>query len=359
MEGVKMRALLSYFTYLPCILSCGLMFSTVVNALDIGVFYYPGWNKPGVNVWEPIKKFPEREPRLGWYKDGDDYIIQKQLGWMEEYGVTYIAYDWYWDQNTGVNNRTFAIDAYLRNAQSTNVKFTILWANHTNTPASRKEFDDIVNYWIDNYFKNKKYLTINGRPVVFIFSPQRLENDGKRFGMDTAALLKRARELGNKKGIRNIYFVASSGYDENNNLIYQYPPNTYDAVSAYNYHIGNNDEGLKKNSFSYKELISGYKYTWKTILNNSNLPYIIPVSSGWDRRPWGGSIPPEHDMSYGDPKEFGEMLNDAKKEIEVHPQKTLNNIIICCWNEYGEGSYIEPSKKYGFQFLDEISKNKK
>ncbi|WP_234972185.1 glycoside hydrolase family 71/99 protein [Raoultella ornithinolytica] len=103
------------------------------------------------------KKIPEREPRLGWYKDGDDYIIQKQLGWMEEYGVTYIAYDWYWDQNTGVNNRTFAIDAYLRNAQSTNVKFTILWANHTNTPASRKEFDDIVNYWIDNYFKNKKY----------------------------------------------------------------------------------------------------------------------------------------------------------------------------------------------------------
>ncbi|EIX9168578.1 glycoside hydrolase family 99-like domain-containing protein [Klebsiella pneumoniae] len=328
------------------------------GSLDVGVYYYPGWNKPGVKVWEPIKKYPEREPILGWYQDGDDNIIQKQLAWMEKYGVTYIAYDWYWDENTGVKNRTFAIDAYLRNSQATNVKFALLWANHTNTPKNSKEFDNIVNYWIDNYFKSSKYFTINRRPVVFVFSPQRLEMDGHKFNMDVPSLLKRARLLGNKKGLKDIYFVASTGYDENNNLIYKYPPNSYDAVSAYNYHIGISNGIPKKNSYSYQELIAGYKYTWNKILSDSDLPYIIPVSSGWDRRPWGGSIPPEHDMSYGNPKEFGNMLSEAKEEIKLHQDKALNNIIICCWNEYGEGSYIEPSKKYGFKFLDEIQKNK-
>ncbi|HBW9831008.1 TPA: hypothetical protein MFX37_27285, partial [Klebsiella pneumoniae] len=185
------------------------------GSLDVGVYYYPGWNKPGVEVWEPIKKYPEREPILGWYQDGDDNIIQKQLAWMEKYGVTYIAYDWYWDENTGVKNRTFAIDAYLRNSQATNVKFALLWANHTNTPKNSKEFDNIVNYWIDNYFKSSKYFTINRRPVVFVFSPQRLEMDGHKFNMDVPSLLKRARLLGNKKGLKDIYFVASTGYDEN------------------------------------------------------------------------------------------------------------------------------------------------
>ncbi|MFG7769550.1 carboxymuconolactone decarboxylase family protein, partial [Klebsiella pneumoniae] len=23
------------------------------GSLDVGVYYYPGWNKPGVEVWEP------------------------------------------------------------------------------------------------------------------------------------------------------------------------------------------------------------------------------------------------------------------------------------------------------------------
>lgn len=80
--------------------------------------------------------------------------------------------------------------------------------------------------------------------------------------------------------------MASTGYDENNNLIYKYPPNSYDAVSAYNYHIGISNGIPKKNSYSYQELIAGYKYTWNKILSDSDLPYIIPVSSGWDRRPW-------------------------------------------------------------------------
>ncbi|MCP6406807.1 glycoside hydrolase family 99-like domain-containing protein, partial [Klebsiella pneumoniae] len=86
--------------------------------------------------WEPIRKYPERMPLLGWYREGEDKIIQQQLSWMEQYGITYIAYDWYWDKKTGPKSRTYAIDAYLRNSEQTNVKFALLWANHTGTPQS-------------------------------------------------------------------------------------------------------------------------------------------------------------------------------------------------------------------------------
>jgi hypothetical protein len=30
--------------------------------------------------------------------------------------------------------------------------------------------------------------------------------------------------------------------------------------------------------------------------------------------------------------------------------------VICCWNEFGEGSYIEPTQKNGFSYLEKIKK---
>ncbi|WIO41750.1 glycoside hydrolase family 99-like domain-containing protein [Klebsiella electrica] len=350
-----MKSFYTYFLY-----SITLLFFLSVKCFgtEIGVYYYPGWNKPGIDAWGPIRKYPDRMPVLGWYQEGEDKVIQQQLSWMAEYGITYIAYDWYWDKNTGPKNRTFAIDAYLRNSDKTNVKFALLWANHTGTPESIEEFDNIVIYWLEHYFHNKKYLTINERPVVFIFSSSRLENDALAFGSNTKELLDRARKLAIQHGFKGIYFIGSSGYDKNQKLQYEYPENTYDAISAYNYHVGiNKNNFFEMSSTDYPSLTKGYEDTWKRILTSSSLPYIIPVTSGWDRRPWGGSQPSEHDLSYSTPEEFGVQIRNAKNMLKEYPGKTLNNIVICCWNEFGEGSYIEPAQKYGLQYLDELSKS--
>ncbi|HBR1128668.1 glycoside hydrolase family 99-like domain-containing protein [Klebsiella quasipneumoniae] len=334
-----------------------LLLSVKCYGVEVGVYYYPGWKKPGIDAWEPIRKYPERMPLLGWYREGEDKIIQQQLSWMEQYGITYIAYDWYWDKKTGPKSRTYAIDAYLRNSEQTNVKFALLWANHTGTPQSTEEFDSIVTYWLDHYFNNKKYLTINGLPVVFVFSSGRLENNALAFGTNTKELLDRARKLAIARGFKGIYFVGSTGYDKNQKLQYKYPEHTYDAISAYNYQAGVDKNNLfQRFSTSYSYLSKGYKETWGKILTSSSLPYIIPVTSGWDRRPWGGSQPLEHDLSYSTPEEFGIQIREARKMLKEYPEKTVNNIVICCWNEFGEGSYIEPTQKYGLKYLEEISK---
>ncbi|MFH2502126.1 glycoside hydrolase family 99-like domain-containing protein [Klebsiella indica] len=327
-------------------------------ATEVGVYYYPGWKKPGIDTWGPIKKYPERRPILGWYKEGEDNVIKQQLEWMEKYGITYIAYDWYWDKKTGVKNRTFAIDSYLRNSKNTKVKFALLWANHTGTPQSLGEFDNIVNYWLDHYFNNNKYLTINEMPVVFIFSSGRLEDNARDFKENTKGLLDHARMLAKKRGYKGIYFIGSSGYNKNKNLEYKYPDKTYDAISAYNYQIGVDQKGsFQRFSTSYLNLAKGYKKTWISILRASPLPYIIPVTSGWDRRPWGGSQYPEHDLSFSSPYEFGNMIRDATQMLKNYPNNTLNNIVICCWNEFGEGSYIEPTQQYGLKYLEQILKS--
>lgn len=320
------------------------------------MFYYPGWNRPGVDGWAKIKPYPEREPLLGWYEEGSDEATKTQINWLEKYGVDFFVYDWYWDKGTGVKNRTYAIDSFIRNSKKSNVDFTILWANHTGTPESYEQFDDIVNYWINHYFKDSHYKTIDGKPVVFIFSPELLTKDSSKFGASPKELLDRARLAAKQAGLKGIYFIGSAQANKNS-VSFELPEQTYDALSAYNYQNARSPDLSKRTlSTSYQELSDGYAQNWQIILENSKTPYIIPLTSGWDKSPWGGSINPSHDKSASTPEMFAEHLKKAKELLLKNPEKTLNTVVICCWNEYGEGSYIEPTKKFGFQYLEQIQK---
>lgn len=325
-----------------------------VGAAEVGVYYYPGWNRPNVDGWEKIKPYPEREPLLGWYEEGADYVTRTQLSWLEKYGINFVAYDWYWDQGSGVKNRTYAIDSFIRSSKGVNVDFTILWANHTGTPTSYEQFDKIVDYWIKNYFTKTNYKKIDGKPVVFIFSPDLLFKDSEAFGSSPKELLNRARATARQAGLKGIYFIGSAQANKESVSV-ELPEQSYDALSAYNYQNSSSSElGSKSLSTSYQELSDGYAKNWNVILQNSKIPYILPVTSGWDKTPWGGSFISAHDNSSSTPATFAEHLMRAKKILLSNPAKTLNTVVICCWNEYGEGSYIEPTKKFGYEYLENI-----
>ena len=42
--------------------------------------------------------------------------------------------------------------------------------------------------------------------------------------------------------------------------------------------------------------------------------------------------------------------------MDAHPRKGRRTGMICCWNEFGEGSYVEPTKRDGFAYLERIRK---
>ncbi|CAG8864748.1 hypothetical protein PS861_00546 [Pseudomonas fluorescens] len=333
-----------------------MLVSKVVFATDVGVFYYPGWNKPDIDSWAKIKPYPDREPLLGWYKEGTDTYTKTYTKWMKDYGVNYVIYDWYWEKNGGVKDTTYAVDSFMKNSTPASIGFSLLWANHSGTPISYQQFDEIVNYWITHYFGNGRYKRIDDKPVVFIFSHDRLSADAKTFGATPQELLERARAAAVKAGYKGIYFVGSASADKKR-LDFTDLGSTYDALSAYNYHLGFSEKSSsRKLSISYPDLAAGYAQSWRRVVNNSKIPYILPLTSGWDRSPWGGSTVPIHDNSVSTPENFYEHLQDAKTTLNKHPNQTLNSVVICCWNEYGEGSYIEPTKKYQFKYLEGIQK---
>lgn len=327
---------------------------------QVGVYYYPGWSPftKGAHEpdpWKAIKRFPEREPALGWYDDRKQATIDKQIAWMAEYGIAFAIFDWYWENAKPAPQHS--VEAYLRSPARSKVKYALLWANHGKEPRTLAEWDALSDFWIARHLKNPEYLKIDGKPALFIFSPDVLRDQAQVIGWPVGRLLDRARDKARAAGLTGIYFVMGT------------PANEYwakafvrqagvDALTAYNYHGGVDSDGGKARpvSTSYDELDQGYRSQWKWLLENTQLPYFVPVTSGWDRRAWGGSQPPEHDKSVSTPDSFETHLRAARAAVDAHPAKTRRIVTLCCWNEFGEGSYVEPTKRYGTQYLERVRK---
>ena len=325
---------------------------------QVGVYYFPGWkgnqSSGGPAPWDRLKTSPEREPLLGWYPEGEVSVAEQHIQWMHDYGIDFAVYDWYWaKENKPMLEHALA--AYFQAKNSHLVRFSLLWANHSSTPESLDQFKRMVAYWIKYYFPKKQYYRIDGKPVVFIFSQEQLRERAKAFGMTSAALFKIANEMAKGAGLPGIYFVGSTEATEY--WVKDYgPKNGYDAFSAYNYHRGFSGKYLpnKRFSHSFGELDAAYRESWDWILKESPLPYLLPATSGWSKKPWGGSKDPLHDNSVSTPETFREHLLAAKVRLNQYPEKTKRTVVICCWNEFGEGSYIEPTKTWGMRYLEAI-----
>jgi hypothetical protein len=112
--------------------------------------------------------------------------------------------------------------------------------------------------------------------------------------------------------------------------------------------------GEARGARSYAELDEVYREHWNWFMGYGDLPYVVPMTSGWDMRPWGGSADPKRDLSVSTVKQFVLHLKSGREVIQRHYDKTLGLGVLCCWNEFGEGSYVEPTKLLGTRYLDAI-----
>lgn len=323
----------------------------------VGVYYFPGWKDgavgaPAPNPWDRLKAHPDREPLMGWYAEGEQAIMDQQLRWMADYGIAYVVFDQLFGRS-GEVALEHALQAYLRSPERNRVQFAVMWANHTRLPESADQFDRVVDTWIARYFKEPGYATLGGKPVLFLFSIALLEQKVAAFGGSVQTLLEHAQDKAREAGLPGIAFVAGGAVEAD--ALARARQAGFAAVSAYNYH--NAPRRLRRPAaHGYPELAAGYRENWERIAGASTLPLVVPLTSGWDKRPWGGSLDPRHDESMSRPDEFEAHLREARAFIDRNRVLTQGQAVICCWNEYGEGSYVEPTKRDGFAFLDRVRK---
>lgn len=326
------------------------------EAYDIGVYYFPGWESVSKYMyWNDIKglpgsrspniPWPEREPLLGYYPEEKQWVADTHLAWAYNYGITFFAYDWYWDGKSPYLNH--ALENYLKSPLKNKVHFSILWANAYDVPRNRKEFEDMVDFWAENYFKEPSYYTIENKPVVFIFSNHKLDLNAKKFEAKVSDLLGWASKRCMDKIGKGIYFVATINAKPSDGLEISLKNFGYSAYTGWNYVTS---EDMSKTA-DYSSMVMTYKNFYKAASSTKHLlKYIFPASPGWDNRPWKG----KEGIVRTDPtpEKFKDMLVAAKEYLDKEGEPKV--IMIEAWNEFGEGAYIEPTKKWGFKYLETI-----
>lgn len=328
------------------------------NDFSLGVYYFPGWKNhamagPYPLPWDKIKSFPALKPLLGWYQEGSVSVMSQQLQWMAKHNINYVVFDMIWGRNTETY-LDHAVNAYLRSKDKSDIKFSILWANHTNYIFSKDKLSRIVRIWCNEYFSRPEYLQLDGKPVVFIFSARILNQNIEKIGMKPAEFFAHANQIARSLGLKGIVFIG--GVSAADPAMDYSTASGYSGFTAYNYHspVSYRLPQQSNMSHNYTELDAAYRDHWQWMLNHASGSFIVPLTSGWSKTPWGGSADPAHDQSISTPAEFAQHLKAAKTLMQANADRTRKMAVICCWNEYGEGSYIEPTQSTSFSYLETI-----
>lgn len=310
----------------------------------IGVFYFPGWkdNQPGgpaPKPWARFKAFPDRVPLAGEYQEGGKALLTKQLAEMHKAGIKYVAFDLLF-QRDGTPLLGTVVDTYLRltPAERNGVRFSILWANHTKLPESVDQFTAMMRYVAKTYMQDPDYLRIDGKPQLFVNFVWFLTNNARKMGVSVHDLLDAGQKAAASVGVPAVDFVG--GTDSPLPDLTQVKADGYAAISSYGY----KRRGPASYVHSFAEMDALYQENWvKLAAGASPMRVIVPMTAGWDRRAWGASDDPLLDQSRSTPEEFQKHLEAGRAFLDSHRALTGGYGVICCWNEFGEGSHIEPT----------------
>lgn len=309
----------------------------VSGPVIVGSYYFPGHFNAA--RWVPMAQAGFPCPLLGYYRDGEPVVSDWHIKWAVEHGIRFFAFDWYYDYTTGnVLQHNQALDAgFLRAKYRDLMQFAIFWCNEEEGEPDYTEEQMLLlaRTLRDRYFGAPNYLRFGGKAALFVSQPWRLTT---RFGIEgCAALWHRMSETA---GV-TILPIALAHNDQE-----KLARAGYGAVSAYNYAGVNVPAGQRE--APYDTMVTGYEAIWKQATTDAKLPYLVPVSPGWDSTPWYGERAMVRTNSR--PEKFRAMCEAARKYVSPE----LNAVISECWNEFGEGSYIEPCTQYGFGYLDAL-----
>lgn len=315
----------------------------VASDYEIGAFYFPGWNS--AVRWDPIRTVvPERKPLLGWYDESNPDVVDWQIKWAVEHGIRFFAVDWYW--SAGGRSLEHWLAAYQRAHYRPLLKWCLLWANH-NAPNTHSEADQraVTRFWIDHYFRTPEYYRIEDRPVVFVWLPANLRRDMS--GSDGAKkLLDISQEMARAAGFKGIHFIAMSANDEAH--LAQCKAEGYAMTSLYNF-MDSGGKAADRTRFGFDLVAESSAPFMEAMQRTALLPFLPNLSTGWDSRPWQG----ERATVIGGRTvaRFRGICEDAKRFADAHGIKRLT---LGPLNEWGEGSYAEPSQDFGFGMYDAV-----
>lgn len=289
--------------------------------------------------WDVISPMEENKTYMGYYDEGLPEVADWEIKWMKEHGLDFEMYCWYASQTTApicTTRFSAAIHEGHFNAKyGDDMKFCLIWeAANGPHPANVGFREYVVPYWVDYFFTDPRYMTIENKLVIASFEfPIKDYGSPEAIKADMEYLDETAKKLG-FDGIILMACCTGGSFD-------RYAVAGVDALYAYTWGKWGYDGEYTKKRIT-------------DIQNKGNIHFVPTVSTGFNSVAWAGTRSPQ--MT---PETMGDVLKWFKEENLPSRQGEdwkRKLVVFSTWNEYGEGTYICPSGLCGFGYLDEMRK---
>lgn len=356
--------------------------------------YHPGDPRNAItkgkdwSEWELVKaakpRFEGHEqpkvPLWGYADESDPRVMAQKIDAAADHGVAVFIFDWYY-YNDGPFLDGPIDKGFLKAPNNDRLKFAFMWANHDwidlhpykrGTPrnvlypgeVTPENFEKIGDRLIKDYFQHPSYWKIDGKPYFSFYDLTLLM---RSFGSveKTRAALDRFREKAVAAGLPGLHLNAvvwgrtilpSEKVPTNPARIVE--DLGFDSVTSY---VWLHHVFPDKLQTDYNVIRDGYLKYWDEAKALFGVPYFPNVTMGWDPSPrtvqddeFGNfGYPFTNTIGGNTPERFKEALKLAKERLLADPNgpRIMN---INCWNEWTEGSYLEPDTRHGMKYLEAV-----
>jgi hypothetical protein len=359
-----------------------------VDGLDytVACYYFPQWHVDPLNEkwgkgwteWQVIQnakpKFAghlqPKVPQWSYEDESDPRVMAKKINAASEHGIDVFIFDWYYYDN-GLLLEAALEKGFLKAKNNEKLLFSLMWCNH-NSPhgmdgaVKPETFDRLCDYVIKTYFSHPSYWKIDGCPYFSIYL---LSEFVRSYGdVDNAAMaIKRFRDKVRKAGFRDLHI---------NGILWDTLP--YDrkrraeqlGLDSYTSYVWIHHYALPDFPATEYQKVADSYFGFLTKGGGANglekpvsqlgIPYHPNVTMGWDSSPrcdqkadWvkNRTYPYGAVIVGNSPEVFKKAVVRAKDYVSNCEQKIIT---INAWNEWGEGSYLEPDETNGFGYLNAL-----
>ncbi len=372
------------------------------NDYIVSAFYFPNFHKgdkhnelyhgKGWNEWRLVEQARPRflnhqmpkVPLWGYEDESDPKVMEKKIEACINYGIDNLIFDWYYYDDGPFLNK--CIDEGFLNAKNNrDMKFSIMYANHDwldihplplayindqkcelKGTMKSETFDAAIDYIINHYFICPNYFRLDGGLFLSIYEINKFV--ATYGGINNAkAAIKRFRNKVEKAGLGKLHLNAivwgikilegeSNSTLSGRDLIEL----GFDSVMSYVWVHEHEIPHFPETEYSEYRKICENDFHVLT-KRFEGIPYYPNVTCGWDPSPRANQTDIYENRGYpfmsvlknNTAKEFKKALLTIKKQLDNSHLKT-KFLTINAFNEWTEGSYLEPDTEEKFGKLEAI-----
>lgn len=334
------------------------------------------WGK-GFTEWKNVKAAKPLfsghcQPRVpyqnNYYDLSDPEIMVHQMKLAKEYGLYGFCFYHYWFNGRKVLEKP--VENILK-TPAADLPFCLAWANepwattwHTGGGqykvlveqeyGEEKEWIEHFNYLLQ-FFNDERYIKISGKPVLLIYNLDEIDcrkkmlacwcNAAKKVGFNGLYII--SMQNTKKRNPKSAFVSATVDFQPKMLTLdikwFQKKIMDWKGKNGYKFSKVPFIKNHLYTKFDYDELNRSYLNTKKG--KNHFRGAFLWYDDTPRRREWSVLI------DNFTPKKFEYYL---KENIKKSMEEGNDMLFINAWNEWGEGAYLEPDEKYGYEYLQAV-----